>query len=127
MRESTKKPLIIAFGSQVSGQTRTESDFDVAVLSEKPLTLAQRSRLSLMLSKKLKINEDKIDLVDLKAASPILQYEISRKGKLILGSEFDFIRFKVRAWKMYQDTEKFRRLREQMLKKHVKGIHTQKT
>ena len=127
MREFTKKPLIIAFGSQVSGQTRAGSDFDVAVLSEKPLTLAQRSRLSLMLSKKLKINEDKIDLVDLKAASPMLQYEISRKGKLILGSEFDFIRFKVRAWKLYQDTAKFRRLREQMLKKHVKGIHTQKT
>ncbi len=119
-----RKILIIAFGSQVSGRTRKGSDFDVAVLAEKPLTLAERTRLSGYLAKKLDINEDKIDLTDLRTASPLLLYEVAKKGKLIEGDNFDFIRFKVRAWKVYQDTAKFRRLGEQMLKKYVKGFHS---
>ena len=127
MKQNIQKPLIIAFGSQISGKTRGGSDFDFAVLARKSLTLSERSALSARLSKKLGINEDKIDLVDLHKSSPLLLYEVAKKGKLIEGTDFDFIRFKVRAWKVYQDTAKFRRLGEQMVKKYVQRIHFQKT
>ena len=103
------------------------SDFDFAVLGEKALTLSKKTRLSEYLAKKLKINEDKIDLVDLNTASPLLCYEVAQKGKLVEGNDFDFIRFKVRAWKIYLDTAKFRRLDEQMIKKYVQRIRLQKT
>ena len=126
MKKLIKKPLIIAFGSQISGNANSQSDFDFAVLAEKPLTLKQKMSFSTRLAKKLKINEDKMDLVDLNNTSPLLMQEVAQKGKLIEGTEFDFIRFKVRAWKTYLDTAKFRRLGEQMVKNYVQRIRLQK-
>ncbi len=110
-----KKPIIIAFGSQISGRAISTSDFDFGVFSYNPLTLASRTDLSHFLSKKFNINEDKIDLVDLSTASPILKFEVAKKGKLIEGDVYDFIRFKVRSFKEYQDTAKFRRMRERVI------------
>ena len=124
--KAKKNRLIIAFGSQVTGRANAMSDFDFAVLEKRPLTLTTRMNLSGYLAKKLKINEDKIDLVDLHTASPLLAYEVAQKGKLVEGTDFDFIRFKVRAWKVYLDTAKFRRLREQSIKEYVQRISLQK-
>ncbi len=51
----------------------------------------------------------------------MLKFEVARNGKLVGGSHDDFVRFKVRAFKEYVDTAKFRKFREQiMLKDHVK-------
>jgi predicted nucleotidyltransferase len=113
-----KKPLIIAFGSQVTEKSTSQSDFDFAVLADKSLTLSERTNYIEHISKANKINEDKIDLIDLTSALPILKFEIAQNGKLIEGSYEDFIRFKVRAFKEYVDTAKFRRLREQMMIKN---------
>ena len=114
------KPLIIAFGSQVSGKATATSDFDFGVFSGKTLSLSDRTDIGESIAKKLNINEDKIDLVDLSSVSPMLKFEVAKKGKLVEGDTFDFIRFKVRAFKEYQDTAKFRRMREQVLmKNHV--------
>lgn len=126
MKKTGSKRLIIAFGSQVTGHANAESDFDFAVLDTKPLTLEQKFELFDYLEEKFKINSDKIDIVDLNTASPLLAYEVAQKGKLVEGTEFDFIRFKVRAWKVYLDTAKFRRIDEQMIKNYVKGIYLQK-
>jgi len=109
------KPIIIAFGSQISGRATLSSDFDFGVFSYNPLTLASRTDIAHSLSNRLNINEDKIDLVDLSSASPILKFEVAKKGKLIEGDIYDFIRFKVRAFKEYQDTAKFRRMRERVI------------
>lgn len=115
-----KHTIIIAFGSQISGRAKPVSDFDFGVLYPKPLSLSERTNIAESLSKKFNINEDKIDLVDLSSASPILKFEVAKNGKLVEGDTFDFIRFKVRAFKEYQDTAKFRRIREQvMMKNHV--------
>ncbi|KKR70786.1 MAG: hypothetical protein UU13_C0001G0014 [Candidatus Nomurabacteria bacterium GW2011_GWB1_40_7] len=122
-----RKKLIIMFGSQISKKNNLVSDFDVGILAKKPLTIADRTRLSGYLAKKFNINEDKIDLTDLYTASPLLLYEVAKKGKLLEGNAFDFTRFQVRAWKIYQDTAKFRRLSGKMIEKYVKGIHLQKT
>ncbi len=110
-----KKTVIISFGSQVSGRITPGSDFDFGVLTDELISISIGVRFSELLSKKLKINEDKIDLVDLSVASPILKFEVAKNGKLIEGDVFDFIRFKVRAFKEYQDTAKFRRIRERVL------------
>ena len=46
--------------------------------------------------------------------------EVVKKGRLIEGDALDLIRFKVRTFKEYTDTAKFRRAREEfMMKKHV--------
>jgi len=113
-----KKSLIIAFGSQVSGRATVASDFDFGFYSDKPASLSNRASISEFLSKKLSINEDKIDLVDLATASPLLKFSVAQNGKLIDGDYIDFIRFKVRAFKEYVDTAKFRRLREEVMLKN---------
>ena len=114
------KNLIVAFGSQISGRSIEGSDFDFAVLADKPLSLSDRTDISEYLSGKCNINEDKIDLVDVSTASPILKFEIAKNGKLVDGEYSDFIRFKVRAFKEYVDTAKFRRMREKvMMKNHA--------
>ena len=110
-----KISLIIAFGSQVKGKATTSSDHDFGILGEKTLSLSERTDLSYYIAKKLNINEDKIDLIDLSTVSSMLKFEVAKSGKLIEGEVFDFIRFKVRALKEYQSTAKFRRMREQFI------------
>jgi len=107
--------LIILFGSKASGFSGRNSDVDVAVLADRPLSLSDKTFLIEDLIKKIETTEDKIDLIDLWQAPPLLQNEIAQSGKLLIGSEFDFLRFKVLAWKRYQDTKKLRRAREENL------------
>lgn len=111
------KRLEILFGSQASKTASGQSDTDVAVLFDRPLTLEEKLNLRSNLSEKLGVSEEKIDLVDLWVASPLLQYQVAQNGKLVEGKEFDFVRFKVLAWKRYQDTAKLRRIREKVLNK----------
>ena len=107
--------LIILFGSQISGHTNTQSDFDVAILTDHILSLDEKLELSDQLAKQMNVSSDLIDIVDLNVASPLLQYSISKTGRLISGNKDDFLRFKVLAWKRYQDTAKFRQQREKAL------------
>lgn len=105
----------MAFGSRVNGRAKDGSDYDFGVLKEKSLSLSDRVDIGEFIAKKLGINEDGIDLVDLSSASPLLKFEVARNGKLVDGNYADFIRFKVRAFKEYVDTAKFRRLREKIM------------
>lgn len=111
----TKKDLIILFGSQARGSAGQTSDVDVAILSDHSLRLEEKIETKSKIAEKMKISEDSIDLVDLWDAPPLLQHQIATEGKLLEGEEFDFLRFKILAWKRYQDTAKLRRLREESL------------
>ena len=107
--------LIILVGSQVSGHANTQSDVDIAVLTDHTLSLGEKLELSDQLAKQMKVSSDLIDIVDLNVASPLLQYSISQTGRLISGEKDDFLRFRVLAWKRYQDTAKFRQRRKEAL------------
>ena len=107
--------LIILFGSQATGTAGKTSDTDIAVLGDQPLTLDERSNLGAEYADRFSISEEQIDLVDLTIAPPLLKYQVVQSGKLLHGTEEDFIRFKVLAWKQYMNTEKFRRFRQQSL------------
>lgn len=113
--------LVILFGSQTSKKASAGSDTDVAVLSDQQLSLEEKIELKERLSSEMGVSEDKIDLVDLWSASPLLQYQVAQNGRLIKGDPSDFIRFKVLAWKRYLDTAKLRRIREQAIKKEYAG------
>lgn len=69
---------IYAFGSQVTGEARPDSDLDLAILTEgyaDPLSLWQTSnRLADIL------NTD-VDLLDFRAASTVMQYQILMQGQ----------------------------------------------
>ncbi|QPC48466.1 nucleotidyltransferase domain-containing protein [Mangrovibacillus cuniculi] len=91
--------LIYIFGSQVSGYTHEESDYDVAFLSEKKLHNYDRFILSQEIASLL--NKD-VDLVDLHQASTVFQVQIIMKGKLLYcGDENKKELFEMLALKKY--------------------------
>lgn len=109
--------LFILFGSQNTGHANSASDFDIGVVSDKPLSLEEKNKLSEEIAQEFNFPEDKIDLVDLNEASPLLQMEATKAGKLLKGKEEDFFKFKLLAWVRYQHTAKFRKMRADNLQK----------
>ena len=112
-----KLDLIILFGSQVSGGAGALSDFDVAVSTDHELTLVEKNEVIELVARDFGYHEDKIDLIDIAVAPPLLQMQIATHGKLLRGDPELFLRFKVLAWKRYQNTARFRRARTKHLEK----------
>ena len=108
--------LVVRFGSSVAGRMRPDSDIDIAVLGERELTLEERGRVLARLAQRHGFPEDRIDLVDLRAASPLLLHEVAENGDLLEGDPDDLLRFRVSACKVYQDTARLRRARERHLR-----------
>lgn len=95
--------LVILFGSQAKGYAREESDYDVGVLKGEGLIEAEAFLdLAYQLSRALGMGN--LDLVDLRRASPLLQHEAARSGKVLYQAQPGlFPLFRVLAFKRYQD------------------------
>lgn len=122
-RMNTPK-LVILFGSQARGTSGKDSDTDIAVLADRPLSLEEKNELGERMAQKLNASDEWIDVIDLWDAPPLLAHQIGETGRLLEGERFDFIRFRIRAWKQYLDTAKFRRAREQSITQHVQRTHS---
>lgn len=60
-----------------------------------------------------------IDLVNIDKAEPVLKVEISKRGKLLSGSQKEFERFSIYAAAIYADTKFLRDDRRKMLEKKL--------
>jgi predicted nucleotidyltransferase len=69
------------FGSYVQGALHPESDMDIAVYSKKVLSETEKINITYELGNIL--HTDKIDLVDIKTAPPILKREIFKDYKVL--------------------------------------------
>ena len=121
MKKDPSIKLIIIFGSRAKGTAGKTSDYDVAVLADRPLELEDKFQLSRDLAEEYGYNEDLMEIVDLWSAPPLLLHEIAKSGKLLKGSDLDFLLFRVSAWKQYQDTAKLRKLQKEQLKQRIYG------
>ncbi|HEX7339262.1 MAG TPA: nucleotidyltransferase domain-containing protein [Rhodanobacteraceae bacterium] len=74
--------LAIVFGSVAKGTARPDSDIDVAVKADAPLTPAQKMRL---IEDIAMATGRPVDLIDLAVAGEPLLGEIIRHGKQLLG------------------------------------------
>lgn len=106
---------VVLFGSRARGVARDDSDVDIGVLATTALSADSLGAVALDASAQVGVSEDKIDIVELRRASPLLCYRVAEEGKLLSGDPGAFLRFRVRAWRDYLDTAKFRRLRERAL------------
>lgn len=113
--------LFLLFGSRaIKNKAHAKSDFDVAYLSKNNLTLLQEASLSFDLSKVIK-SED-IDLVNIKKASPLLFYAITRGCVVIYEKKpLIFDSLAAYAFKKYIETkplydEKFKRALDKIKK-----------
>ena len=116
--------LLILFGSHVSGKTHPESDVDVAVKFVKSIEGTEISKLELICRLNDILDGKNIDLVVLTSdTEPLLLYEIFFNGRPLyerFPGIFDDGR--LRAWKLYIDTEKLRAMQKKYLREFAERI-----
>ena len=113
--------LLVLFGSSAADRTHIESDMDVAVKCSENTKI---SRLQMIYELDDFFNGKKIDLVLLSPdTDPLLLYEIFCNGKCLYESRKGlFTKEKLRAWKLYLDTDKIRKMNKKYLKDFVKKV-----
>ena len=104
--------LLVLFGSSVGGQPRAGSDVDLAVLCDGP---ADHEALYLAIAPC--IGTDRLDLVDLRNAGPLLAFAVARTGHLLFErTPGAFRQFQSLAARRYCDTEKLRQARKRAIR-----------
>jgi predicted nucleotidyltransferase len=109
--------LAILHGSRATGHNHQDSDWDVAVLADRPLTWYERSVLRRTFAAKLSVPDGSVDVADLRSSSPLLRYRAAMHGRLIEGDPREFQRFQISAWKDYLNNHEMFDLRAQFLTK----------
>jgi len=74
----------VLFGSVAAGQPRVDSDLDLAVAADRPLTVAEKIALTQALAES---TGRPIDLIDLSTAPEPLLGQIVQHGRRLLGSD----------------------------------------
>ena len=113
--------LLVLFGSYASGKAQPESDIDVAVKLKRSSNI---SKLDLIYKLDDLFNGKNIDLVILtKDTDPLLLYEVFFSGNLLY-EEYSglFSKEKLKAWKLYIDSEKIRAMQGKYLKEFVERV-----
>ena len=109
--------FILLFGSALTGATHRKSDIDLAFLFDRPVDILSMTNRVIRL-----LHTDKVDVIDLKHASPLLKYSIAEKGKLLYEkSPGMFFEFCLLAFKEYVDTRKLREARETAIKNFLES------
>lgn len=111
--------LLLTFGSYGTERFTSASDLDIAYESFEDLSFEDEQQLLTDLIFYFK--QDKIDLVNLKKAGPLLTYEIVCQAKLLYQSDQDrFLKLKLKASARYADTKKLRNARKQWLNEQLR-------
>lgn len=105
--------LLVTFGSYNTVKFHKESDIDVGYFSKEALSLQQEDKL--LQDMVLYFKRDKIDLVNLSRAVPLLMYEIACNSKVLYEENNSYIKFKMKASARYSDTKFLRDLRKDYL------------
>ena len=103
--------FVLLFGSQSSGQVHPESDIDLGFLYDEPVDLLDLTNKVTRL-----LHTDRVDVVDLRRANPLLCFSAARQGKLLFErSPGLFNRFYSLAFRRYVDTKKLRDARQRAI------------
>ena len=96
--------LLVLFGSEATGRTRSGSDVDVGVRCDVPADLD-----ALFLALAPRLETDRLDLVDLRRAGPLLAFQVARSGVVLFErSPGIFREFQSLASRRYADTARLR-------------------
>lgn len=94
--------LILRFGSTASGTVHSRSDVDIAVLLDQP-GLSLRRHAELLHDLQALCDDREVDLAILNRADPLLLKQVSDGCVLLYGSDAELQRFRLLAFKRYQD------------------------
>lgn len=90
--------LVYLFGSRAEGLESTNSDWDIALLSDTKLVPFDRWELAQALAAQLGAD---VDLVDLAQASTVVRMQVILKGQLLLGEQYTADIFETQVYSMY--------------------------
>jgi len=113
--------LALLFGSRVRGKKylHPESDFDVAYLAAKDLSLEEEAKLITDLMSVF--GSEKVDLASVKRADPLLMKHIFEKHKILYCSDFaKYHQYQVYAERKFEEAAPLFELREYLFNKFLK-------
>jgi predicted nucleotidyltransferase len=103
--------IVLLFGSQSSGQVHPESDIDLGFLYDEPVDLLELTNKVTRL-----LHTDRVDVVDLRRANPLVCFSAARQGELLFErSPGLFNRFYSLSFRRYVDTKKLRDARQRAI------------
>lgn len=105
--------LLVSFGSYQTGRFTAKSDIDLAYQAR--VTLHSEQQLDLLSALVALFKRDRIDLVDLARANPLLLYEVACSGQVFYEEEDAYLRFQLKAWARYAETKFLRQKRRAYL------------
>lgn len=109
--------MVLLFGSLAAGKGRANSDVDIGFLFD---SLADIVDLTNKVTRLLKT--DKVDVVDLRRASPLLRFAAARKGTVLYEREPGlFSTFFSLSYRMYVDTKKLREARDGVIRRFLQS------
>jgi predicted nucleotidyltransferase len=104
--------LVLLFGSMAKGSVHGKSDIDLGFLFDEPVDVLALTNEVVKL-----LHSDRVDVVDLRRASPLLKFSAAKKGTVLYErSDGLFNQFLSLAFRMYVDTKKLRDARRQMIR-----------
>jgi len=113
--------LLLLFGSQVTGETHKESDYDIAYLSSDSLDLDNEGRLiNNLMSIVGAEDERKVNLINIKKANPFLLYAITKKCRVLYEREpTTFAALRALAFKKYVEMKPIYEERTQRTRRKI--------
>lgn len=110
--EQNQVKLVYLFGSLA--QDRLGNDIDLAILREGENASALYPAIIELLG------TERVDLVDLEAASPVVRFEVIRTGRLIFAvNEQAQLDFELETLRIYKDTNWMRKRQELILRERM--------
>lgn len=115
--------LLILFGSQVTGKTHKESDFDIGYVSKRNLDYRDHVNMYGILMPVLHIKDERlVSLNDIKTAPPLLLKEMFEKGKHVILYTKDrttYDEYAIYSMKYFLDSRPLFDLRDFLIDKYL--------
>lgn len=107
--------LVLLFGSVAIGRESRRSDIDLGFLFDRPIDIYELTTRVIRL-----LRTDKVDVIDLRLASPLLRYSAVRTGKVLFEQTPGlFNTFQSLTFRIYVDSQKMRDAQKNSIRNYL--------
>ena len=112
--------LLMLFGSQVTGKTHKESDFDVAYLADKKLSFEDEGRIIIEIAKIIGARDERlVNLCNIKESGALLLKEIFDRHQVLFYADRNvYDSYKIFSVKNFIESRPLFDLRDFLIKKY---------
>ena len=112
--------LLMLFGSQVTGKTHKESDFDVAYLADKKLSFEDEGRIIIEIAKIIGVRDERlVNLCNIKESGALLLKEIFDRHQVLFYADRNvYDSYKIFSVKNFIESRPLFDLRDFLIKKY---------